>query len=87
MSLSFASGTVPLPSDTLQTLEAKILLALNGIAAGGGGTGSIQVVAYTTTDPTTDGKFPEDLTRAAWAYKEDGTGQNYGWDVSAQVWR
>ena len=85
MSLSFASGTVPLPSDTLQTLEAKILLALNG--GGGAGSGGIgEVLTYTTTDPTTDGVFPTDTTKGAIAYRRDGLGSTFQWNIDTQAW-
>jgi hypothetical protein len=85
MSLSFASGTVPLPSDTLQTLEAKILLALNGGGgAGGGGIG--EVLTYSTTDPTTDGVVPTDPTQGAIAYKDDGNGSMFTWNIATQAW-
>ena len=49
--------------------------------------GTLPTMEYTTTDPTTDGVFPYDLTRGAIAYKRDGTGSIFSWDTVGQVWR
>lgn len=45
-----------------------------------------QVLFYTTTDPNTEGLVPGDLLAPAVAYKEDGTGAVFGWDVANQIW-
>lgn len=43
MSEFHSSGTIPLPTDTIRTLEVKILNALN---AGGGGSGAPDSINY-----------------------------------------
>lgn len=78
MALAFASGTVPLASDTIATLEAKILLAIGGGSSGGGGTGSSGVA-----DP--EGSVTAATGSTYWAtgsqtfwVKQTGSG-NTGW--------
>ncbi len=85
MSEHWASGTVPLPTDTIRVIEAKILLAL-GAGGGGGGGGNGQMVIYETTDPTTEGRFPTNLAGPAMAYRRDNLGAQYTWDPVAQGW-
>ena len=53
---------------------------------GGGGLGTIQVLVYTTTDPTADGVFPSDQTRGAIAYKQDGAGSIFQWNTATLAW-
>lgn len=85
MSEHFASGTVPLPTDTIRVLEAKILLALGAFS--GGVTGQTgQVMEYTAADPTTQGLTPTDQDAPAVAYKQGGAGNTYTWDTVAHVW-
>lgn len=73
----------PQPSDTRRVLLGKIL---NATLSGGGGGGSGQVEFYTASDPNTQGLIPADITKAAIAYKKDGTGPDYGWNPDTLTW-
>lgn len=85
MSESYASGIVPLPTDTLRVLEVKLLLAL-GAFSGGVTATTGQVLAYTAADPTTQGLTPTDINSPAIAYPKNGVGNTYGWDTTNHVW-
>lgn len=75
-------GLSPLDHLAIQTY----LLCQLVIGGGIGGGGTIQVLEYTTTDPATDGIFPADQTKAAIAYKQDGTGTTFVWNTSTLAW-
>lgn len=62
----------------------KLSLLCQILAAGGGGAGASQIVAYTTTDPNTDGVVPPDLTKPAIAVKPFAT--TYVWTTPAGPW-
>ena len=71
----------------VQHLEIQTyLLCLIALEGGGGGGGTIQVYTYSTTDPTADGVTPADTTKAAIAYKDDGAGSMFVWNITAQAW-
>lgn len=53
----------------------------------GAATVSPQVLIYTTTDPNTDMVEPDDPTSPAIAYKDDGQGPIWYWDIGDTVWR
>ena len=76
-------STKPQPSDTRRVLLGKIVLATVA-GGGGGGGGSGQIVAYTTTDPNTDGVVPTDPTKPAIAVKPNST--LYVWTPPAGPW-
>ncbi len=84
MGETFASGTIPLPSDTLRVIEEKILLALGG---GGGGSGGIasQIRMY-SVDPNDEGVTPFDTTAPGVAYQENGAGPQMTWNPTTQLW-
>jgi hypothetical protein len=45
-----------------------------------------QIYAYTGESPTADGIVPTDPTKAAIAYKLDGTGPLLGWNTATRAW-
>lgn len=72
----------------LQLMELALLAQIS-TALGGGGGGGVdinQVLAYTGTDPNADGIKPGNLLDGAIAYKKDGTGPIYGWNIALQTW-
>lgn len=69
-----------------QLLQVQTYLLCQIVLGGGTGGGTIQVLEYTTTDPVADGILPADQTKAAIAYKQDGTGTTFVWNTSALVW-
>jgi len=77
-------GHTPRRTDALWAIEQKILGALVDGAGGGIGGGASQIVAYTTTDPNTDGVVPPDPTKAAIAVKPFGT--TFVWITPAGPW-
>lgn len=69
--------------DTRRLLLVKILMA-TVTGGGGGGGGSGQIVAYTGTDPNSDGVLPADQTKPAIAVKASST--TYTWDTVGLTW-
>lgn len=82
MSEQYASGTTPLPTDTLRVIEEKILIALNEGGTGGGpGGGWLKGVVdpegvVTATAPA---GYVNTANQTFWI-KESGTG-NTGWQL------
>lgn len=66
---------------TLMELALLVNIANTGIGGGGG-----QILVYTTTDPTTDGVVPTDVTQPAIAYKNDGSGPTFQWQIATGTW-
>lgn len=88
MSENFASGTVPLPSDTIRVLEEKILLALDALSGGGGGggLGTGQIKQY-TADPNAEAVVPDNQSFPAIAYQLGGAGNTMTWNTTTHVWQ
>lgn len=66
---------------TLMELAMLSQIVTTGLGGGGG-----QILVYTTTDPTTDGVFPTDVTKPAIAYKNDGNGATFSWSIATGTW-
>jgi hypothetical protein len=64
----------------------RLALLVQIVNAGGTGGGGGQLVVYTGASPTADGLTPTDQTKAAIAYKIDGTGPTYVWNTTTHVW-
>lgn len=71
--------------DPISAQKAMVYL-LCQIYLNGGGGGAGQIVEYTTTDPTTDGVFPANLTLPAIAYHRTGVNATWNWNTVAQAW-
>ena len=70
----------------LDLTNGDVYFKSNGtwVLSTGGGGGSGEILAYTTTGPTADGVLPSDLNAEAIAVKPDGT--TFTWDSTLHVW-
>lgn len=85
MSNEIYPDLTPKIGDTEHVLLVKILEALNGIAAGGGGgPGTEQLVSYTAPGSPAN---PPDTSKPAMAYEVVGNGPTFGWNVALQQWK
>lgn len=73
-------------SSSIASLQAQITALKAQVVALQNMVSVSQMVVYTTTDPTTDGQFPTNRNAPAIAYKFDGTGPLFIWDIGAQAW-
>jgi hypothetical protein len=80
MSMSFSSGTTPMPNDTRWVLLVKILMSLNG--GGGGVIGGSGAVLQGSGAPVA---APSDPNSPA-LYTDTTSGTLWYWSVASQTW-
>ena len=68
-------------------LPVLISLASQILSMGGGVAGGGQLLVYNGASPTADGLVPTNQGQPALAYKANGAGPTYSWNVTTHVWQ